>query len=57
MTLVTAVVEPFKLDGVRAALLAFGGAGHDRLEVLGRRPPARSHRGLPGAEYTVERSR
>jgi nitrogen regulatory protein PII len=27
MTLVTAVVEPFKLDGVRAALLTLGAPG------------------------------
>ena len=53
-TLVTAVIEPFKLDGVPAALPGIGGAGHDRLEVLGRRPPARSPTEVYRGEYTVE---
>ena len=54
MTLVTAVVEPFKLDGVRAALLAWGVPGLTVSQSSGD-GRQRGHTELyPGAEYTVE---
>lgn len=53
MKLVTAVVQPFKLDDVRAALQAFGVLGLTVSEVQGfgrQRGHAEVYR---GAEYTV----
>ena len=47
MKLVTAVIKPFKLDEVRAALQAFGVHGMTVSRVLRLRPAARPHRGLP----------
>ena len=54
MRLVTAVIKPFKLDEVRAALLAFGVQGLTVSESSGygrQRGPSEVYR---GAEYTVE---
>ena len=48
MKLVTAIIKPFKLDDVKAALEAFGVQGMTVSEVERVRPPAGPHRGLPG---------
>ena len=47
MKLITAVIKPFKLDDVKAALKAAGVDGMTVTEVQGLRPPGRPHRGLP----------
>ena len=54
MTLVTAVVEPFKLDGVRAALLALGVPGLTVSQSSGDGRQRGHTEVYPGAEYTVE---
>ena len=54
MKLITAVIKPFKLDEVRAALLAFGVQGMTVSESSGY-GRQRGHTDVyRGAEYTVE---
>ena len=48
MKLITAVIKPFKLDDVKAALQAFGVHGMTVSEASGYGKQARSHRGVPG---------
>ena len=48
MKLVTAIIKPFKLDDVKAALKTSGCTGLTVSRGPGLRPPARPHRGLPG---------
>ena len=45
--LVVAIIKPFKLDDVKAAVQALGVQGLTVTERAGLRPPARSHRGVP----------
>jgi nitrogen regulatory protein P-II 1 len=52
--LVTAVVKPFKLDEVKAALQAFGVAGLTVSEVSGYGRQRGHTEVYRGAEYTVE---
>jgi nitrogen regulatory protein P-II 1 len=54
MKLVTAVVKPFKLDEVRAALLAFGVHGMTVSESSGYGRQRGHTEVYRGAEYTVE---
>ena len=54
MTLVTAVVEPFKLDGVRAALLALGVPGLTVSKSSGDGRQRGHTEVYRGAEFTVE---
>ena len=54
MKLVTAVVKPFKLDEVRAALLAFGVQGLTVSESSGYGRQRGHTEVYRGAEYTVE---
>ena len=53
MKLVTAVIKPFKLDDVRAALEAFGVAGVTVSEVQGYGRQKGHTEVYRGAEYTV----
>ncbi|TKV60522.1 P-II family nitrogen regulator [Nakamurella flava] len=54
MKLVTAVIKPFKLDEVRAALLAFGVQGMTVSESSGYGRQRGHTEVYRGAEYTVE---
>ena len=54
MKLVTAVIKPFKLDEVRAALLAFGVQGMTVSESSGYGRQRGHTQVYRGAEYTVE---
>jgi len=54
MKLVTAVIKPFKLDEVRAALLAFGVQGMTVAESSGYGRQRGHTEVYRGAEYTVE---
>ena len=54
MKLVTAVIKPFKLDEVRAALLAFGVNGMTVSESSGYGRQRGHTEVYRGAEYTVE---
>ena len=54
MKLVTAVIKPFKLDEVRAALLAFGVQGVTVSESSGYGRQRGHTEVYRGAEYTVE---
>ena len=54
MRLVTAVIKPFKLDEVRAALLAFGVQGMTVSESSGYGRQRGHTEVYRGAEYTVE---
>jgi nitrogen regulatory protein P-II 1 len=54
MKLVTAVIKPFKLDEVRAALLAFGVHGMTVSESSGYGRQRGHTEVYRGAEYTVE---
>ncbi len=54
MKLVTAVVKPFKLDEVKAALQTFGVAGLTVTEVSGYGRQRGHTEVYRGAEYTVE---
>jgi nitrogen regulatory protein P-II 1 len=54
MKLVTAVIKPFKLDEVRAALLAFGVQGLTVSESSGYGRQRGHTEVYRGAEYTVE---
>ncbi|MGI8418358.1 MAG: P-II family nitrogen regulator [Nakamurella sp.] len=54
MRLVTAVIKPFKLDEVRAALLAFGVHGMTVSESSGYGRQRGHTEVYRGAEYTVE---
>src|SRR5450755_5178155 len=54
MKLVTAVIKPFKLDEVRAALLAFGVPGLTVSESSGYGRQRGHTEVYRGAEYTVE---
>jgi nitrogen regulatory protein P-II 1 len=54
MKLVTAVIKPFKLDEVRAALLAFGVQGMTVSESTGYGRQRGHTEVYRGAEYTVE---
>lgn len=54
MKLVTAVIRPFKLDEVRAALLAFGVQGMTVSEASGYGRQRGHTEVYRGAEYTVE---
>ena len=54
MKLVTAVIKPFKLDEVRAALLAFGVQGMTGSESSGYGRQRGHTEVYRGAEYTVE---
>ena len=47
MKLITAVIKPFKLDDVKAALEVLGVQGLDRERGAGLRSAERPHRGLP----------
>jgi nitrogen regulatory protein PII len=47
MKLVTAIIKPFKLDDVRAALSEIGISGMTVTEVKGFGRPARPHGALP----------
>ena len=47
MKLITAIIKPFKLDDVKAALAAAGVVGMTVTEVQRLRPPGRPHRDLP----------
>ena len=44
---ITAIIKPFKLDDVKAALKAAGVARHHRDRGPGLRSPGRPHRDLP----------
>ena len=54
MKLITAVIKPFKLDEVRAALLAFGVQGMTVSESSGYGRQRGHTEVYRGAEYTVE---
>jgi nitrogen regulatory protein P-II 1 len=54
MNLITAVIKPFKLDEVRAALLAFGVTGMTVTEASGYGRQRGHTEVYRGAEYTVE---
>lgn len=54
MKLITAVIKPFKLDEVRAALLAFGVQGMTVQESSGYGRQRGHTEVYRGAEYTVE---
>ncbi len=54
MKLITAVIKPFKLDEVRAALLAFGVQGMTVSESSGYGRQRGHTKVYRGAEYTVE---
>ena len=54
MKLVTAIIKPFKLDEVRAALLAFGVQGMTVSESSGYGRQRGHTEVYRGAEYTVE---
>ncbi len=54
MKLITAVIKPFKLDEVRAALLAFGVHGMTVSESSGYGRQRGHTEVYRGAEYTVE---
>lgn len=54
MKLITAVIKPFKLDEVRAALLAFGVQGMTVAEASGYGRQRGHTEVYRGAEYTVE---
>jgi nitrogen regulatory protein P-II 2 len=54
MKLVTAVIKPFKLDGVKDALRALGVAGMTVTEVRGFGRQRGHTEVYRGAEYTVE---
>ena len=47
MKLITAIIQPHKLDDVKEALAAAGVHGLTVSEAQRLRPPARPHRGLP----------
>jgi nitrogen regulatory protein P-II 1 len=54
MNLVTAVIKPFKLDDVRAALVAYGVTGMTVCESSGYGRQRGHTEVYRGAEYTVE---
>jgi nitrogen regulatory protein P-II 1 len=54
MNLITAVIKPFKLDEVRAALVAFGVTGMTVTEASGYGRQRGHTEVYRGAEYTVE---
>jgi nitrogen regulatory protein P-II 1 len=54
MNLVTAIIKPFKLDDVRAALVAYGVTGMTVCEASGYGRQRGHTEVYRGAEYTVE---